>query len=142
MFKSNPEIKAYLDSIGKLVLRAASGNDAAADAAAESPFLYPRIRAAIAERQALDDSAGWSSLFSIARRAVPAMALITLLTVVPTLVFLESNSPTTSARFDEDAFFDTRGNSLPGAILANRDSLSRDDVFGIVVDRNDRGSNK
>ena len=141
MFKSNPEIKAYLDRIGKLVLRAASGNDTAADAAAESPFLYTRIRAAIAERQALDDSAGWSSLFSIARRAVPAMALITLLTVVPTLVFLESNS-SISARFDEDAFFDTRGNSLPGAILANRDSLSRDDVFGIVVDRNDRGSNK
>src|SRR5213593_3114587 len=141
MFKSNPEIKAYLDSIGKLVLRAASGNDAAAAAAAESPFLYPRIRAAIAERQALDDSAGWSSLFSIARRAVPAMALITLLTVVPTLVFLESNSSIT-ARFDEDAFFDTRGNSLPGAILANRDSLSRDDIFGIVVDRNARGSNK
>ncbi len=142
MFKSNAQIKAHLDRIGKLVLRAASDNAAAADDAAEAPFLYARIRAAIAEGQALDDSGGWLSLFSIARHAVPAMALITLLTVVPTLIFLNSGSPTASARFDEDAFFDTRGNSLPGAILANKDSLSRDDVFGIVVDRNDRGSNK
>jgi len=142
MFKSNPEMKAHLDRIAKLVLRAASDNAAAADVAAEGQFLYTRIRAAIAERQALDDSGGWSTLFSIARHAVPAMALITVLTVIPTLIFLNSGSPTASARFDDDAFFDTRGNSLPGAILANKDSLSRDDVFGIVVDRSDRGSNK
>ena len=142
MFKSNPEMKAHLDRIAKLVLRAASDNAATADVAAEAQFLYTRIRAAIAERQALDDSGGWSTLFSIARHAVPAMALITVLTVIPTLIFLNSGSPTASARFDDDAFFDTRGNSLPGAILANKDSLSRDDVFGIVVDRSDRGSNK
>jgi hypothetical protein len=142
MFKTNPQIKAELDRIGKLLLRAASENEAAANVAAASPFLYTRIRATIAEQDGLNDSPGWLSLFLIARRAVPAMALITLLTVITTLMLLNTGAQNSIARFDEDTFFDTRGNSLPGAVLANRDTLTGDDVFSIVVDRNDRGGSK
>jgi hypothetical protein len=142
MFKTNPQIKAHLDRVGKLLLRAASENESAANTACESPFLFARIRAAIVERNASDDAGGWVSLLLIGRRAVPAMALITLLTVIPTLMLLNTGASNSTARFDEDTFFDPRGNSLPGAVLANRETLTGDDVFGIVVDRNDRGSNK
>lgn len=142
MFKTNPQIKAQLDRIGKLVLRAASENERAANTAAKSPFLFTRIRAAIAQQEAPDDSGGWVSLFLIARRAVPVMALITLLTVIPTLMLLNTGAQSSTARFDEDTFFDPRGNSLPGAVLANRETLTGDDVFGIVVERNDRGSSR
>jgi hypothetical protein len=142
MFKTNPQKKAQLDHIGKLVLRAGSMNESAANTAAESSYLFTRIHAAIADPKASDDSSGWVSLFLISRRAVPALALITLLTVIPTLSLLSTSTQTSTARFDEDTIFDTRGNSLPGAVLANRETLSGDDVFGIVVDRNDRGSSR
>jgi hypothetical protein len=142
MFKLNSQISELLDSLGKLVFRAASGNETAANAAAESPFLFSRIRAAIAEQEALAESGGWLSLFLIARRAVPAMALVTLLTIIPALTLLNTSTQNSTARFDEDTFFDTRGNSLPGAVLATRETLTRDDVFSIVVDRTDRGSSK
>jgi len=142
MFKKTSPVKADLDRMGKLVLQAASADDAVVGAAAESPYLLTRIRAAINEQQNESNSGSWLSLFVIARRAVPALALITLLTVIPTLIWLSSGTQNSVAQFDDDTFFDTRGDSLPGAVLANREGLTGDDVFSIVVDRNDRGSAK
>ena len=141
MFKIDRQLTMQLDRIGKAVLQAASRNDEAVNAAAESPFLYARIRAAIAKGETPDEAGGWLSLFLIARRAVPAMALVALLTVIPTLMLLNRGAGTV-ARYDDDTFFDTQGNSLPGKVLANGEGLTRDDVFNIVVDRTDRGNIK
>jgi hypothetical protein len=142
MFKKTSPIRAHLDRMGKVVLRAASADDAVIGTAAESPYLLTRIRARINEQQNEANAGSFFSLFLIARRAVPALALITLLTVILTLMLLASGTQNSVARFDEDTFFDTRGNSLPGAVLANREGLTGDDVFSIVVDRNDRGGAK
>ncbi len=139
MLKPNRQTNEQLDRVGKLVLRAGSGNDSATETAASAPFLYSRVRAGIAaERRRLDDAGSWLSLLFVARRAIPAMALVAILTAVLTLLSINVNAPASSARFDEDAFFDARDNSVEQTILADRNGLSRDEVFSIVVDRNDR----
>src|SRR5262245_26436744 len=129
MFKKTSPEQAHLDRIGKVVLRAASADDTVVGTAAESPYLLTRIRATINEQQNEASPGSLLSLFLIARRAVPALVLITLLTLIPTLMLLSSGAQNSVARFDDDTFFDTRGNSLPGAVLANREGLTGDDVF-------------
>ena len=138
MFKANQEKIDQVDKLGLLVLRAAAKNETEAEIAAASPFLYTRVRAAIAEGQRRRDETAWLSLFSVARRAVPAMALVAILTAILTLLSIKIGAPASSVRFDEDAFFDARDNGVEQTILANRNGLSRDEVFSIVVDRSDR----
>jgi len=139
MFKANQERKEQVDKLGRLVLRAAAKSETEAEAAAASPFLYTRVRAAIADEQRRrDEAGGWLSLFSVARHAVPAMALVAILTAILTLLSIKVSAPSSPVRFDEDALFDARDNGVEQTILANRNGLSRDEVFGIVVDRSDR----
>jgi len=134
MFRANRQVNELLDRVGRLVLRAASRNDTETEAAASAPFLYPRLRAAIAEEQRRrDETGGW--LF-VAQRAIPTLTLIAVLTAILTVWLAQLSQPTTLARFDEDVIFETRETGLEQAVLANRNGLSRDEVFSLVVDRN------
>ena len=69
--------KERLERVAREVVRAASGGEAEARAAADSPFLYARVRARIEEeRRRREEGEGWLALFGVAWRAVPAMALV------------------------------------------------------------------
>jgi hypothetical protein len=137
MLGANWQVDELLDQVGRLVLRAAAANDAETEAAASAPFLYTRLRATIAEERARrDETGGWRSLLFVARRAVPGMALIAVLAAILTLWPAPLSAPTTLARFDDDVIFETRETGLEQTILANRNGLSRDEVFSLVVDRN------
>lgn len=137
MFRANRQKNEQLDRAGRLLLRAASQNEAETEAAASAPFLYPRLRAAIAEEQRRrDETGGWLSLLLVARRAIPTLALIAVLTAILTVWLAQMSEPNTLARFDEDVIFETRETGLEQAVLANRNGLSRDEVFSLVVDRN------
>jgi hypothetical protein len=139
MFRPNRQIEEQSDRAGRLVLLAAARNDDEAEAAASSPFLYTRLRARIAEEERRREEAGnWLSLLFVARRAIPAMALIAVLAAVLTVWSMPPTSaPAAGYGLEEEALTDTRDPGVEQTILA-RNGLSRDEVFSLVVDRNDR----
>lgn len=138
MFKARKQNKDELDRAGRLILFAASRNDEEAEAAALSPFLFTRVRAGIAEAEGRDEAAaGWLALLFIARRAVPAMALIAILAAVLTVWLTRPSVPPAGYGIYEDALADTRDPGVEQTILT-RNGLSRDEVLSLVVDRSER----
>lgn len=139
MFRKNPQENEHLDRIGQQVLRAAAiGNEAEAEAAANSPFLLTRVRARIADEQRRrDEAGGWLSWLLVAWRAVPAMALLAFFAVALTLWSSQSNGTTAWQRLDEEALADTRDPGVEQTILSGN-NLSRDEVFSIVVNNGER----
>lgn len=135
MFKSNNPRDEQSDRAGRLVLKAAAASDIDTEAAASSPFLFTRIRAAIAQEQRRREEAGnWLSLIFVARRAVPAMALVTLLVAVLTAWSAFSSSTTPNNFDDEEALFGVPSAGVEQTVLAGT-TLSQDDIVNIVVDR-------
>jgi len=138
MFRANQQNEEQCDRAGRLVLLAASRNDQEVDAAASSPFLYTRMRARIKdEERRREESGGWLSLFLVARRAIPVMALVAVLAAILTVWSMQSNVPVTDYGIEDEALTDTRDPGVEQAVLT-RNALSRDEVFSIVVDRNVR----
>jgi hypothetical protein len=137
----NPQENENIDRLGKIVLRSAGQNDEAIQAAADAPFLFTRVRARIDEEVLRNESGLWSSLFLIARRAVPAMALIALLSA--TFMFWASRSTVAPGwnRLDDEALTDTGNPGLEQTILS-RNNLSNEDIFSIVLEHNERRGEK
>ena len=127
------------DPAGRLVLRSAAASEAEMEAAASSPFLFKRTGARIAaEGREREQAGNWLSLFFVARRAVPAMALVALLATVLTIWSAFTAAPGANV-FDEEALMGTPGSGVEQTVLAGA-NLSQDDVINIVVDR-DYGRN-
>jgi hypothetical protein len=136
MFKTNSQRNEELDRIGKMVLRSASAREEDTEAAASSPFLFTRVHAAIAAEQRVQEEAGsWLSMILVARRAVPAMALVATLAAILTVWSAGPALNGTPVQADEEGLFGLLDPGVEQTVLASR-GLSRDDVFNIVVDRN------
>ena len=136
MFGKNPQNDEQLDRFGKLVLRAAAADEQEIEAASTAPFLFTRIRARIDEGRR-ERATGWQSLPLIAWRAIPAMALIAMLAGGLTIWTAESNTTPVGFGIFEEALSDTTNPGIEQAVL-NQNSLSRDDVLTIVVERSNR----
>lgn len=82
--KKNQSHDELLDRAGKSVARASGINDSEADQVASSPFLYARLRARIEteRKQRTEPDGNWLAAFKIARRAIPALALVAIAAVV------------------------------------------------------------
>ena len=139
MFDSDKTENERLDRAGRMVLRAAASDEAETEAAAASPFLFKRVRAAIAgEQRRREDASGWLPIFFVARQAIPAMALVALLAAILTVWSAQLGAP---ASVDDDALFGALGAGVEQTVLADRNDLPRDEVFNLVVDRNyERGA--
>ena len=138
MFRAKGQGEDQLDRAGRLVLLAAARNDDEAEAAASSPFLYSRLRARISQEERRREEAGnWASLVFVARRAIPAMALVAILAAILTVWSMQPASPGLGYGIEDEALTDTRDPGVEQTILT-RNALSRDEVFTIVVDRNAR----
>lgn len=144
MFEKNRQQNEQLDSLGKLVLRAAAAEEQEIEAASSSPFLFTRIRGRIAEGQRKDEAAGWQTLPLIAWRAIPAMALVATLagglmmwTGQSANTLNTAGTPTVGFGMYEEALTDTTDPGVEQAILS-RNSLSNDELLGIVVERGNR----
>ena len=137
MFKDRKHNKAELDRVGRKIVFVASNNDEAAEAAASSPFLFTRVRTAIAQAEPRDDAAGWLPLLFVARRAVPAMAVIAFLAATLTVWSLRPSTPSSGYGIYEDALADTRDPGVEQQILT-RNNLSRDEVLSLIVERGGR----
>lgn len=134
MLKSNPLQNEELDRAGKLVLKAAIAREADVEAAATSPFLFTRVRAAIAEeKRERQEAGGWVSMIRIAWRAVPAMALIALIAAV--LTVWSAQAPVVT-QTDDEPLIGALDPGVEKTVLNSRNGLTRDEVFNIVVDRN------
>jgi hypothetical protein len=133
MFRTNSQTD-QLDDAGRRVLRAAAASLEETEAAASSQFLLTRIRAAIREETRRREEAGsWLSLIFVARRAVPAMALVTLLAGALT-AWSAFNPPVAQNNIDDEAIIEGPGPGVEQTVLAGA-TLSQDDVINIVVDR-------
>lgn len=134
MLKSDPQKNKALDEAGKLVLKAATATETDVEAAATSPFLFTRVRAAIAEeKRQREDAGGWVSMIRIGWRAVPAMALIALLAAVLTVW---SNQSAVATQTDDEQLIGSLDPGVEQTVLTSRNGLTREEVFNIVVDRN------
>ena len=131
MLKKNSQKKEELDRAGRLVLQASVADDSEVEAAASAPFLLTRIRASIAAGRREQEESAWLPLILVARRVIPAMALMALLAAVLTFWPLSN-----STAWDEEVLFGPAEPGVEQAVLASRNGLSRDEVFNIVVDRN------
>jgi len=132
MLEKNSQKKEELDRAGRLLLQAAVADDREVEAAALAPFLFTRIKAAIAAERRQQEESSWMPLILVARRVIPAMALMALLAAV--LTFWPGSSR--SVATDEEVLFGPAEPGVEQTVLASRNGLSRDEVFNIVVDRN------
>src|SRR5438067_2418339 len=106
MFKANSQENEALDRAGRMVLKAASADAETFEAAATSPFLFTRVRAAIKEQRGRGEESGsWLSLILVARRAVPLMALVAILAAVITIWSAGISFSSTPAQLDDEALF-------------------------------------
>jgi hypothetical protein len=139
MFKTNRQSNENLDRAGKVILRSAAAAEEDIEAAASSPFLLTRVRAAINQAQrAREETGSWLSLFLVARSAVPAMVLIAGLTALLTLLSTGASSPVNARFVDDELIYGSRDGSVEQSVLADNSSLSGDDVFSLIVERGDR----
>src|ERR1043166_3750407 len=137
MFKANSQKNEDLDRVGRVVLKSAAADAEAVEAAASSPFLFTRVRAAINEdRGHAEESGSWRSLILVARRAVPVMALVAILAAVLTIWSAGISLSSTPAPLDDEALFGPAEPGVEQTVLARGNGLSREEVFNIVVDRN------
>ena len=130
-----------LDQIGRDIIRASAMNEQEAEAAA-SPFLYTRIRSRIdAERARREEGEGWLSMLKVAWRAVPAMALVALLSVV---LFLSAGSGTnTLDGFSYETLLDTRDAGVEQVVFTDNQIASSDDeVLATILNEDDRGASQ
>lgn len=137
MFRANRQNREQSDRAGRLVLLAAAQNDDEVEAAASSPFLYSRLRARIAEERRREPAGSWGSLLFVARRAIPAMAMVAILAAILTVWTMQSSAPAPGYGLEDEALMDTRDPGVEQTVLT-RNSLTRDEVFSIVVERNGR----
>jgi hypothetical protein len=143
MFKSNSPRNEELDRVARLVLRSASASEADIEAAASSPFLFTRVRAAINQNPEPEDSRGWLSIVQVAWRAVPAMALVAIMAAGLTVWSTSSApAPVTVAQADDELLIGPLDPGVEKTVLASRNGLSRDEVFNIVVERNYEANSK
>jgi hypothetical protein len=99
--------------------------------------LFTRVRAAIAdETRQREESGGWLSMILVARRAIPAMALVATLAAVLTIWSAGLSLTGAQAQNDDEALFGIGDPGVEQTVLTSRSGLSRDEVFNIVVDRN------
>jgi len=139
MLKVNSPKNEDLDRVGRLVLKAATASEADTEAAASSPFVFTRVRAAInQERRQREESGGFLSLIQVAWRAAPAMAMIAIMAAVLT-VWTTQTSVAPVAQADDEYLISPLEPGVEQTVLTSRNGLSRDEVFNIVVERNYEG---
>ncbi len=130
--------KARLDRIGRAVVRRASEVDEReVEALAASPFLYARVRARIAaERERREAGESWFNMLAVAWRAVPAMALSAAM-AFGVFWFGSGANVSPLAMFTDEVLFAANDSGVEHVLFADRDALSRDEVFDTLLSGGD-----
>ena len=89
-----------------------------------------------AQQQSQDEAGGWLSMILVARKAIPAMALVATLAAVLTLWSAGPAFTSPVAASEDETLFDMQDPGVERTVLTSRNGLSRDEIFNIVVERN------
>lgn len=122
-----------LERIAREVVRASAAGDVEADAVADAPFLYARLRARIEEeRLRREEGEGWLALFAVARRAVPAMALVA---VAALALFLSSGAHELTPGFGlgAETLLSERDGDFEQVLFADARTPSNDEVLSTII---------
>lgn len=122
-----------LERFAREVVRASAAGETEAQAAADSPFLYARVRARIEEeRRRREEGEGWLALFGVAWRAVPAMALAV---VAALALFLSSGAGDLAPGFGlgAETLLSERDTDFEQVVLADTRTPSNDDVLSTIL---------
>ena len=129
-----------LDRLGRGIMRASADNEATAEAASSSPFLYARLRTRInAERERHEEKERWRALFGVVWRAVPAMALVAVFALV---LFFSTTLSRTGGSYSDEALLGGRDAGVERVVFADRQPLSSDDVLATILNDEERGSSR
>ena len=119
-----------LDRLGRGLVRASAMNEAEAEAAASSGFLYTRVRSRIRQRE---EREGWLVTLKVFWRAVPAMALVAVLAVA--LFISASLGAGSSEVLSDESPLDM---ATEGVVFADARSLSSDDVLATILSEDEQ----
>lgn len=122
-----------LERFAREVVRASAAGEAEAQTAADSPFLYARVRARIEEeRRRREEGEGWLALFGVAWRAVPAMALVAVMALA---LFLSAGAGELSPGFGlgAEALLNERDEDFEQVVLADTRAPSNDEVLSTLI---------
>jgi cytochrome c-type biogenesis protein CcmH/NrfG len=126
-------LEERLDRLGRTVVRAYASNDEEAEAAASAPFAYARLRARIqAEAARREEGDGWLAVLGVVWRAVPAMALVAVLSFA---LFLSAGAPQAPQQgFSDEALLDgSNGAGTEQVVFTDARSISNDDVLATII---------
>lgn len=123
--------RAALERVGREVLRASAANEEEAERAASSPFLYGRVRAAIAaERARREEADWWRAALAVFWRAVPAMALVAALAFALSLF---AAAPRGAAAAGAELL--SPGDvGVEGVMFAEGRAFSNDEILDTILD--------
>jgi hypothetical protein len=125
---------ARLERTGREVVRASATNEVEAEAVADSPFLYARVRATIdAERRRRAEGESRLALLLVAWRAVPALALVAALAFMLFLSAGAGERATVAGGFGEEALLGG-GGDIEQVVFAGSRTPSSDEVLSTIID--------
>ena len=128
---------ARLERLGREVVRASAGEEREAEAVADSPFLYARVRASVeAERRRREEGEGWLALFAVAWRAVPALALVTAFAFA--LFLSTAGAGEVAAGAPDEALIGEREADIEQVVFTNTRAPSSDEVLSNIVGLDER----
>lgn len=130
--KKHRGLDEQLDRIGREIVRASAKNETEAESAATAPFLYARVRSRIAaELKRREAGENWLSLLTVARRAVPAMALSAAIAFG---VFqFGGNTPFEQSFDDVDVLFAANETGVGRVVFDDTDVLSNDEMLDTIM---------
>lgn len=129
--KKSGAARERLDEFGRGVVRAAASNQAEAEAAASSPFLYARVRARMAELGQREERERRLATFMTFWRAVPSLALVAVLAFVLSLSVSWNSQPAGAS--GDYALLDVQEAGFDNVVFADARSLSSDDVLESIM---------
>ena len=119
-----------LDRLGSGLVRASAMNEAEAEAAVESGFLYARVRSRIRQRE---ERESWLVTLKVFWRAVPAMALVAVLAVA---LFISASLGAGSV---EAAGYDVLPDAAAdGVVFADARNISNEDVLATILSEDEQ----
>jgi hypothetical protein len=139
--KSNRVEDERLDKIGRTLVRASAANEAEGLEAAESPFLYTRLRSRInAERTQREAGESWLAMLGVVWRTIPAMALVAIFALT---LFLSSNSGTLSgAGIVDDELLSASNVGVESVVFADSRALSNEEVLATILNDDEQEASR
>ena len=119
-----------LDRLGSRLVRASAMNEAEAEEAAASGFLYARVRSRIKQRE---ERESWLVTLKVFWRAVPAMALVAVLAVA--LFISASLGAGTSDALSYESPLDM---TTEGVVFADARNISNEDVLATILNEDEQ----